>query len=126
MTEGLKKVLDYLLPRLVMLICLPADYLGILWLVGLAAGLHPSSASQSAPPIDTQLASHPIFGGLMVFGFFESEVVRNYGLATLIVASVLWVLQLIVGKSLPRRVFGLVRLLFAVAGVYFAKAILHG
>lgn len=121
MTDAAKKVLDYLLPRLIIVLCLPADYLGILWLAMVGAGAIPRPTSHTATTLHAQLDNHPILAGLVVFGVYDSVVVQNFGLAALIVATVLWLFHLIVGTGRLRKVQGFVSLLLAVLGIYFAK-----
>jgi hypothetical protein len=122
---GTKKVLDYLLPRLIIVLSLPAAYLGAFWLIGLVMGMRAQAASNSSVPLDKQFENHPIMGALAVFAFFDSPIVRDIGLVALIAASVLWLAYLVVGTSLPRKLVTLAFLLLSVGGIYFAKAIWH-
>ena len=122
---GTKKVLDYLLPRLTIVVSLPSAYLGAFWLVGLIMGMRAPAASNSSVPLDKQFEDHPIMGALTVFAFYDSAIVRDIGLVALIAASVLWLAYLVVGTSLPRKLVTLAFLLLSVGGIHFAKAVWH-
>jgi hypothetical protein len=123
--HGTKKVLDYLLPRLIIVVSLPSAYLGVFWLVGLIMGMRAQASSNSSVPLDKQFENHPIMGALTVFAFYDSAIVGDIGLVALIAASILWLAYLAVGTSLPRKLVTLAFLLLSAGGIYFAKAVWH-
>lgn len=110
-----KRISSRLLAISIVLLCLPADIVCGVWLVGSISRLTGSGVvlgrNQPVPAVPSE--------GWAVAGFLELldfEVVHSFGVQACLAAIVLWLLLLAVGEKLPTKLLTLGCLLLAVAG----------